>query len=331
MTQRDLPTEVRAASDADWPAIEAGYAHSFLDCRPPRVWHWRYGRHLSGPAQWRGSIVVDKEGAALGFVGGSLHRGWVLGREQPFVIGRDNFRHPSASAGLGARQSAFARAEIDFHEICSAEACLSVGFGLDRRSRLGALLGTTLPYESGHWWSAEFGTPIENTAASIRAIPTDFRGPEWDHFWRVRRRRIRMGLVRDSTFLSWRFDERQGRNYWRFAIYSWCSDTPAGYVVLTSAPSGQAVLVDAALPEDIAGARAAFGQIESWLAARGITRLLAFSGPGCPEHKLWPGLGLRPCESPLAARALYRMYSPREGNLDFNRDYAFTLADSDLY
>jgi hypothetical protein len=318
-------------TDADWPAVEAGYAHSFMDCRAPQVWDWRYQRQVPQQAGWVGWITQAPDGAVAAFIGGSVHRGWVHGAEHPFILARDSFSHPRWRAQAGARRGPFTRTEAAFNLACDTEAAICLGFALDRRVRLGTLAGACRPYAQGQWWQAPLTSQIEPVECVCQALGTDFSESVWDALWHQRRGRIRMGLVRDQAFLSWRFDARQGRTYWRLGLWSVTSPTPLGYVVITPTQPGTAMMVDCALPDSPAALRDGLRQISHWLTQRGVMRLDTFCGAACPEAPLLPLLGFVPAPAPQPVLPVYRDYGRVRGLCDVEHDYAFTLADSDLY
>jgi hypothetical protein len=140
-----------------------------------------------------------------------------------------------------------------------------------------------------------------------------------------------MSLVRDSQFLAWRFADQQGKTYWRFGLHGLDSQTPLGYIVLTMAEPNRAILVDAILPNTIEQARDGLVQINRWLFSKGVRSVDTFCGTACPENLVWTAMGLRSIDSPLPVMPVYRIYDSAISDLRFIQDYAFTLADSDLF
>jgi hypothetical protein len=191
-------------TDADWPAVEGGYAHSLIDCRAPQVWDWRYQRHVPQQAGWVGWITQAPDGAVAAFIGGSVHRGWVHGAEHPFILARDSFSHPRWRAQAGARRGPFTRTEAAFNLACDTEAAICLGFALDRRVRLGTLAGACRPYAQGQWWQAPLTSQIEPVECVCQALGTIFRirgmpcGTSGGRMQRWDGAR--------PGFLSWRFD-----------------------------------------------------------------------------------------------------------------------------
>ena len=330
MPNKETPSPLtRPMTAADWPAVEAGFAHSFLDCRAPAIWDWRFQQHLPAQSGWRGWITEMPNGDVAAFIGGSVHRGWLHAQDATFILARDNYSHPRwRSQAGGARHGLFARTEQAFHAACAADSSLCLGIGLDRRVKLDSLLGISTPYTRGQWWRAALAA-IEPLGCSCLALPTHFSESTWNHLWRQRRTQLTMSLVRDQAFLAWRFDERQGQTYWRFGLWSVTSSTPLGYLVITPLEAGRAVLVDCVLPEQPEAIRDGMRQINAWLVERGIRQLETFLGRACPEQVYLPMLGFQQCTPPLPVMPAYRIYSGLAE--DFEQHYAFTLADSDLY
>lgn len=326
---------LRPLTATDWPAVEAGYAHSFLDVRPPAVWDWRFQRQhpttaTSGHSGW---VAAAPDGRIAAFVGGSHHRGWLYGQEIPLRLARDNYSHPGWRAQTSGRRGLFLQTEAAYLADCAASGSLCLGIGLDRRVKLGNLAGLHQRHASGQWWRAPL-TPPEQPGRSVLVSRTDFAdSAAWDALWQERRQVQRAGLLRDAAFLRWRFDDRQGRPYWRFALHHWHDPSPLGYVVLTAAGPAtpqRAILVDAILPASPQQARDAWQQISRWLAQRGISEVLTYTTPACPEYPLWPSLGFHPSVTPLPVAGVF-LPTPQLPAPAFEQDYAFTLADSDLF
>lgn len=311
----------------DWPAVEAGYAHSFMDCRPPAVWDWRFRRH--DPQAWCGSVAESPVGELACFIGASVHRLWMDGQDARALVARDHYSLPAWRVGV--RLTPFVRTEQAFHAHAAASAQLCLGMGLDRRVRRGIVLGINTLYDAGQWLQIQLPRALDRPGCSLQVSPTHFETPGWDGLWAHRRSQVRLSLVRDREFLAWRFADAQGRPYWRFALHSLAQTEPLGYLVLTPHGPGQAVLVDAVLPRAPQQVRDALAQVAHWLSRLGVYQILGFMGPGCPEHGLLRAAGFVPVAAPLPVLPVYRLYQPLPSGLDFERDYAFTLADSDLF
>lgn len=324
---------VRAMTESDWPAVQVGFTHSFIDHRTPAVWAWRYQWHLPNQSGWRGWISQAPDGSVAAFVGASVHRCWLQGQEQTLLLAGDHYSHPVWRSRAGtSRQGPFVLTEREFHTACAHEAALAVGIGLDRRVRLGVLSGACTPYKGGHWWRLPL-TVVQgkDRGYTIQVLPTNFAELTWDALWAERRQGLLAALVRNQKFLAWRFDDRQGRTYWRFALWSVASAAPVGFIVLTPAEPGRAILVDLMLPEQPQAVRDAWFQVACWLQERGISQVDTLLGCACAAHHWLPMLGFTPIAPPLPVQPIYRCYAPLPNGIDFDRDYAFTLADSDLY
>lgn len=325
---------VRTMTESDWPAVQAGFMHSFVDHRTPAVWAWRYQQHLPDQAGWCATISQAPEGSVAAFVGASVHRCWLQGQEWPLCLARDHYSHPLWRGRVGtARQGPLVAAAQIFHTNADASAvAIAVGIGLERRVRLESLLGLCSLYQGGNWWHLTLSaTHKPEHGYAVQVVSTHFAEPVWDALWTERRQSLQAALVRDQAFLAWRFDDRQGRCYWRFALWSVLSAVPLGFVVLTPTAAGQAVLVDLMLPEQPQAVRDAWNQIIQWLQGHGICQVSTFLGQACPAYPWLARWGFVPTEPPLPVQAVYRSYSAVPDGIDFDRDYAFTLADSDLY
>ncbi len=318
--------------ETDWESVESAYAHSFNDCRTSAVWDWRFQRQQLAQTGWRGWVCPAPGGEGVAaFVGGSLHRGWMDGTDIRIVLARDNFTHPTWRGLSSGRRGLFPKTEEAFHQDCQQEAALCLGLGLDRRVRLGTLLGIAKTYPCGYWYRSTLNREPNPAGHTCMAVPTTFVEPHWNALWYQRRQQVRMSLVRDANFLAWRFADQQGRDYWRFGLHDVTRGTPLGYVVLTSAEPGRAILVDAILPISPQQVRDGLRQINRWLHEHDVSTVDTFCGAGCPENSVWPAMGFLPIEAPLPVLPVYRIYDASISDIRFVRDYAFTLADSDLY
>lgn len=257
----------------DWPAVEAGFAHSFRDCRAGPLWDWRFKR--ADPAGWRGVVAKAPDGSIAAFVGGSCLHAWVNGQATTVILSGDNYSAPSWRGVASGRNGLFARsARLFFDEMpCDVAAC--VGVANARRVRLTERLGVNQTCKSADWYIWTVSAERGSAGTSCLTMPCDFttNAAEWDHLWEKRKAVQRAGLIRNSSFLSWRFDIRQGREYWCFAIRSVFSPGAIGYIVLTPHGTDGAVLVDAVLPPQPQVARDAWGQVSAWLLRRAIVRV----------------------------------------------------------
>lgn len=315
---------------ADWPAVEAGFAHSFRDCRAGPVWDWRYRR--ADPAAWCGVVAPAPDGGIAAFVAGTRQRAWVRGRAATVVVCGDNYTAPAWRSAASGRNGLFARAAHLFFDAQPDDVAACVGVANARRVRLTERLGINRTCATAQWhlWTP---TPEASHGLSCLVQACDFAaaGAEWDRLWEARQAVQRAGLVRDRAFLSWRFDARHGREYWRFALRSVFAPDALGYLVLTPYGADGAVLVDAVLPPQLQVARDAWGQIAAWLARRGVGRVWTLASVACPEAILLPAMGFRPAAAPLASLPAFAAYPAWLDTAAFERDYAYTLADSDLF
>lgn len=323
---------IRAMTDADWPLVQAGFAHSFWDAHPPSVWDWRYQRHRHTDAHpgWCGCLAQDdRHGRVIAWLGAGIHRAWGDGQAQTVLLPSDSFSHPDWRNG--GKRSPYVQVETAFHRRQMGHAAWSVGFGLDRRMKLAFLSGNALPLNSGQWMHAQVPPAIDHQGAHVQLGLTQFDTAEWDALWQQRRRQVAWSLVRDQAFLSWRFDPRQGKHYQRIAVRTATSPVPLGYIVLLPRSATESVWIDSVLPQRPEQWRDLWGLLCAWLHRQGVRRLLTYVTPACPEYPLFQGLGWQVCPSPLPVLAGFRLYDPRLSSQDMPQQYAFTLADSDLF
>jgi hypothetical protein len=329
MSDADLVPRWMTADD--WPAVEAGFAHSFRDCRASPVWDWRFRR--SDSSGWRGVVVNAPDGSIAAFVGGTCLPAWVNGRAATIILSGDNYSAPSWRGMATGRNGLFARAARLFFDALPGDVAACVGVANARRVRLTERLGVNRACESAHWYRWVPSTGAGNTGLSCVTMPCDFATcvAEWDQLWEKRRAVQRAGLIRNGAFLIWRFAARQGREYWCFALRSIFSPGAMGYIVLTPYGEDAAILVDSVLPPQPQAARDAWGQVAAWLLRRGIVRVSTLMSAACPEIALASALGFQPTSPPLDVLPAFRSYPAWLSPSNFEKDYAFTLADSDLF
>lgn len=323
------PLECRAVTHADWPRVQAGFAHSFLNCHTPETWAWKFRTH--DDRGWRGWIAQEKSTqAVVAFLGGSVHSAQLGDKSAPIVLPSDSYSHPNWRSG--GKRSPYIVNETAFHTHQRGFAALSVGFGLDRRMQLAfRLQRNSHPFEGGAWMQFLPTSGFPPHGCSIQLTSTDFTGSEWNALWQQRSRQKVWGLIRDQAFLSWRFDARQGHRYHRFAIRSATSAVPLGYVVLRLIGAGNAVLVDSVFPTALQQQRDTWNGLTAWLNQRGIKRVITFISRACPELQSLKDFGWTDCASPMPVMPGFTIYEQHLSQDEINHKYAMTLADSDLY
>lgn len=322
---------LRPMTEEDWPAVRAGFMHSFRDHRTDAVWDWRYQR--TTPGSWHAVVGATPNGEIATFVAGSCHRAWIRGRGPAMVaISRDNYTAPQWRGISSGRSGLFARATRLYFDSLPDDVSFGVGVGNVRSVRLTGRLGIDQPCKAAAWHHC---TPSQELlrGSSCLIHPCKFSADTaaWNRLWETRKHVQRAGLVRDGDFLAWRFDARQGNEYWCFSIRSAFVPDPLGYLVLTPYGTNAAMLVDAVLPQRPEQVRDAWAQVCARLGERGIARIWTLMSSANPEATLLPFMGFRPSDPPLAVLPAYWTDPACPDTATFERDYCFTLADSDLF
>lgn len=321
------PYTVREMSHVDWPRVQAGFAHSVLDCHTPETWTWKFGTDT--PNGWRAWVACHPEDGVIAFLGATAQRAQLKGIAVTTLHCSDTFTHPRwHSCGQHAPH---VHIETAFQAHQQGFAALSLDFGLDSRMKLGFLSGNLLPFHGGTWLQSLVRSSAARPGDSVQLDITHFESPEWTGLWAQRGHHMRWSLVRDHAFLAWRFDPRQGRAYHCFALRSATTPLPLGYVVVRLIGSAQAVLIDCVLPPQLQQVRDAWGLLGLWLGRQGIQRVITYMADACPEQRALRQLGWSPCQPPLPVLPGFTLYDSRYSAEDINRHYAFTLADTDLY
>ncbi len=321
--------ECRAMSHADWPLVQAGFAHSFLKCHTPETWAWKFRTH--DERGWRGWITQEKRTrAVVAFLGGVVHAAQLGDKSVSIILPSDSYSHPDWRSG--GKHAPFILNETAFHTHQSEFAALSLGFGLDRRMQLAfRLQRNSHPFVGGAWMQFLPTRGLPPRGCSIQLTSTDFGESQWNAFWQQRSRRVALSLIRDQAFLSWRFDSRQGHRYHRFAIRSATSLVPLGYVVLKLIDADNAVMVDSAFPTMLQQQRDTWNALTGWLNQRGIKRMITFISRACPELQSLKDFGWADCAAPMPVLPGFVLYAMHLSQDEINHKYAMTLADSDLY
>jgi len=318
---------VRAMTRADWPLVQAGFAHSFLGCHTPETWTWKF--RIDNPQAWRGWVACHPMDGIIAFLGACAQRALLNGTEVTVLHGSDSFSHPQWRHG--GKHSPYVQMETAFHAHQQDFGAMCIGFGLDRRMKLGFMTENLQPFEGGHWLQSPVESGSVHSGGSVQLTLTHFEHPEWTALWARRSQSIHWSLIRDQSFLAWRFDPRQGHAYHRFALRSATESVPLGYMVIRCISTTQAVLMDCILPKQPQQARDAWGQLVHWLGRQGITHIMTYLANACPEQQVLRRLGWASCPSPLPVLPGFALYGSLFSAKDINQYYAMTLADTDLY
>lgn len=302
--------------------IASSFAHAFTDCRTTEMWLWRYRENPDGAYGY----VAEQDGRIAAFCGATVHRAKLGDGEGRILAVRDTFSLPNIRALASGQKNIFSRTATAFFATTDFDFC--VGFSADRHYRLGELTLGYHTFPGARWLSARLA-PGGAHFAGVKPISTFDSG--FDQLWQMRSPTIGLGIVRDGRFLSWRFDQRQGREYWCFAAHSPFQATPIGYVALTPANNGRAILVDACWPEQIQVAHHFWGHIQDWLIERSIHRVETFCLMSSYDWPLWQQLNFSPIERPLSTMPTFQLLGGRGSKEIVSNSYHLTLADSDLY
>lgn len=318
---------VREMSHADWPLVQAGFAHSFLDCHTPETWAWKF--RTDTPNGWRAWVACHPQDGVIAFLGATAQRAQLNGADVTVLHGSDSFSHPRWRDG--GKHAPYVHMETAFQAHQQGFAALGLGFGLNRRMKLGFLAGNLQLFQGGTWLQSLVQPSTARPGCSVQLGITHFESPEWTELWAQRSQQMCWSLVRDHAFLAWRFDPRQGHAYQCFALRSATTPLPLGYVVLRLIGNAQAVLIDCVLPPQLQQVRDAWGLLVHWLGRQGIQRVTTYMADACPEQRALRQLGWSPCQPPLPVLPGFTLYDSQYSAEDINRHYALTLADTDLY
>lgn len=208
----------------------------------PIMWAWKYRppwtkRHYC----WVG--VCDQR--VIGYFGCVPLRGWVDGREVPFFQFADFMVHPQYrrkhdyfSLGLEALLGDLGGAHPEYLIYGFSDHRAFLGF---RRSGLGGLVEKAVTRYVG-----PEGQPVP---AGLEIRAWDWREGGIERVWRQQRDNIKIGLLRDVQYLSWRYGGHPVYSYRLFGLHR--DGQAIGWMVIGNDHKKDIPVVDLLMPEDL--------------------------------------------------------------------------------
>ena len=279
-------------------------------------WRWEYPGNPAGPAPIE--LVWDAD-RLVGQYAASPRKLWVRGRERLAALSLDTMTDPDyGRQGIfsASAEACYARmAERGFDFVYGFPNANSVG-GFERRLRWSMIMPTPVlakPLDVGDFVARKLGAPALGAVLGLparavsqvprlldRALETvrsaaqggpplevrtfDLFGAWADRLWARCRDQHQVWVIRDASFLRWRYDARPESDYLRIQVLA--EDEVVGYAVLTLSPRPQGLaafvmdlLVDLTVP---GAASALLRAIELHARDGGANMLSAMVGPGSP-------------------------------------------------
>lgn len=302
----------------------------FGDGRSPQAWQHIYRDAPDGSIS---VVALDQANEVAGFFGGTIHRiTGPMGSTDRFAQMRDVFTRPAARSA-GIRQgSLFARlGRVFLDRTTRAGVSVLFGFGSERHVRLGKrLLGYECLTRLQAW---EFDVPLSTAAPAHRigalSVVPHF-GADVEALWGSRPNNDVSMVVRDKTFLDWRFSERSGKTYTCCRYDSIFTGGMAGYAVL--ARDGQdARLVDFFFPVDPELRHDMWRQLVVRLSTTGVRNLALLASHANQDTGVLASLGCRPSQVVPPWCPACMSLVPGRSVADLGAVFHMTMADGDIF
>ena len=321
---------IRPSEPADIQPILATFAHVFRDSRSKDVWQWIY---RDNPDESRSMVCLIGDGRVAAHSGASFHRAVYEGDIVRIGQCRDSFSHPKFRSVMRERVGLFAQTTQSlFAQYGTAEGVtFYYGFPSPKHLRLGS---KQLNYREGNNWRClHYDTrkllPIFGNMYGSLTAKSNF-GIEFDRLWSSREKDMKLAVIHDSRFLSWRFHPRLKRNYWVWAFTPYLSTEIKGYVIFTQR-GNKAMLLDLHFPTHPRACLDFWVQVVEKLRWHGIEEIETWLSFNHPDLAKLYELGFLQCALPKAIRFCFRELGGGPNWETLNEKFYFTMADSDLY
>lgn len=206
--QRFSSFEVREATAADRPEIEALVAEMIPGCDVAARWRWLYETNPSGRAiTW---VAIAPSGEVAGCTSLFPFRLWLDGEEVLGALGGDGYVRPAfRRRGLGGLLHDAARRGMPAHGLhCmyGAPGMMNVTPLKHGGSReLGHVARYVRPVRVGPWLAGDVFARVTRPALAPVLEPMTDVDPRTDAVWAQARQALRLASVRDAAFYTWRF------------------------------------------------------------------------------------------------------------------------------
>lgn len=246
----------------------------------PAMWAWKYlppwaSRHYC----WVGT--VDDE--VVGYMGAVPLRGWLKGAEVPFFQFADFMAHPDH------------RLKYDYFEIAPKVVMADLGEAHPEHLLYG------FSSHRAFLWFKKIGLSGLLERARTRCVPVgsdrssgrftfaawEWDAPEIDAIWTERRGLIDAGLIRDTTYLGWRYGNHPINGYRVLGVLD--GDAPIGWVVMSTDRAGkkgrppEVPIVDLLIPDE--EVQAVAGDLANHLDQPVMLWLPSRIAPGFPSER----------------------------------------------
>jgi hypothetical protein len=249
--------DIRPCRPTDEPAIIELHRTVFGDdgatARAEREWRF----HGNPAGEHRTTLCLSEDGTVVCAYTGIPMRGQLLGEPATLGLIVDTMTHPACRGAVLGRRGVLVRtAQLWAETFGAGDISFVYGVPQERIARLGELLiGYRLwddlsPYS--RWIRRPLVKRVRGRLAERNIIEVDRFGPEADDLWERLSGDYPTAVIRDSTYLSWRYRDGPRKDYvvlaMRLPTGEW-----SGWLVL-AIRDGVGVIVDALLPPDVGSA-----------------------------------------------------------------------------
>lgn len=299
-----------------------------------RLWRWKYhtppfGRNIL--------LCFAPDNQPVIFYAGLPYVG--LWKERPVRLLHitDSMSHPAYRGTIGGRKGLFVQTTerffVQYGDHVDTDAMY--GFPGERHFKLGALL---LRYRAIARRPLYFKIAVTHPQLKIQP----FRGflskvtashPHLNTIHRKLSDFYPLAILRDTAFLTWRFQSHPLHTYSIYACTTLLKGTVKGYIVLRDrdATQPESVIVDMFMPPDAALLRSFLARVAHLAQQKGIAHLRLWLPEGHAITRTLMALNIYPDPEPLGIIPVARSFSSKLVFSDISDQLYYTMADGDLF
>lgn len=320
--------QLRPYRDGDEGAIAPGFSRVFPSPRSMAQWRWIYQEAPDGAYVM---LCWAPNGELAAQYAATAHRAVCNGETIEVGQIRDAFSMPRYRT-MG-RHGAFVRTARAFYQTWGEKLDFFYGFPSARHFRLGRQLVDYRRFTSwsrarvvirGSYSNVDRPTPT----GVVREVSTFDTG--FDDLWSARKERVRLAVVRDARFLSWRFSKESNRVYWVWAFFPYLSSKMLGYVIFLPQKE-RALLIDFCFPSEARFYRPFWRQVSDKLYWRGVREVETWFAPSAPDLPALVELGFEVGSPGGDIVPSFIVFRPRLAPAWIEESFYYNMADSDLY
>ena len=221
------------------------FAQVFGHYVTPEMWRWKYVPEWADTHQCWVARAGDR---VVGFLGAMPLRGLIGGNEAPFFQIADVMVHPE----FRGQHDWFDLATNHILDDITAHHPQRVIYGFsNHRSFLWLKkLGICDLVEQPRTCYVEPNAPMpRRSTTDLDCIELDWHDDEFDRHWQALRGTVHTGLMRDGTYLRWRYASHPHYAYRPFSLR--CDGEPVGFCVIEGGKKKErTTIIDALLPAE---------------------------------------------------------------------------------